>query len=73
MNHYGYLRVDSDPMLSPELTNTRYNYSGNGELGPYNPDLSNDSEQYELDDHVDEMSQAYIRHASRKINSAIIF
>uniref|UniRef100_A0A8R1Y112 Potassium channel domain-containing protein n=1 Tax=Onchocerca volvulus TaxID=6282 RepID=A0A8R1Y112_ONCVO len=69
MNHYGYLRVDSDPMLSSELTNSkysRYNYSGDGELGPYNPNLSNDSEQYELDDHVDEMSQTYTRHASRK-------
>ncbi|KAM3723658.1 TWiK family of potassium channels protein [Dirofilaria immitis] len=69
MNHYGYLRVDSDPTLSSEPANneySRYKYSGVGEVGPYNSNLSDDPEQYELDDHVGEMSQAFIRRAPRK-------
>uniref|UniRef100_A0A915PIC5 Potassium channel domain-containing protein n=1 Tax=Setaria digitata TaxID=48799 RepID=A0A915PIC5_9BILA len=69
MNHYGYLRVDSDPTLSSEPASNKYsqyNYSGDGELGSYNPNLPDDPEQYELDDHVGEMSQAFIRH-SRKV------
>lgn len=64
MNHYGYLRVDSDPTLSSEPASSkyaRYKYSGDGELGPYNSNLTDDPEQYELDDHVGEMSQAFIR------------
>ncbi|EJD74791.1 uncoordinated protein 58 [Loa loa] len=69
MNHYGYLRVDSDPTLSSEPAidkYARYKYSGDGELGPYNPNLSDDPEQYELDDHVGEMSQAFIRHSRKE-------
>ncbi|VDN07569.1 unnamed protein product [Thelazia callipaeda] len=40
------------------------NYSGIAEISSYNPDLSDDVEQYELDDHVGEMSQSFI-HNSR--------
>ncbi|VDN91867.1 unnamed protein product [Brugia pahangi] len=74
MNHYGYLRVDSDPTLSSEPASSkyaRYKYSGDGELGPYNSNLTDDPEQYELDDHVGEMSQAFIRNVSLYLNSSM--
>lgn len=58
--------------LKEMIFSARYNYSGDGKLEPFNPDLSDDPEQYELDDHVGEMSQAFIRHSqkvSKHLNS----
>lgn len=45
----------------------RSKYRGDGEIGPYNANFSDEPEQYELVDHLGKMPQAFLRRA-RKVS-----